>query len=224
MLGELYAGIKTVGWNINNLIYTCYNCSTGRKRRGTKWPLDVGKGEECNSRQKTQYDKNSDHSIRSHQFSQFTSVAQSCLNICNPTSHSTRSPCPSQTPEVYSNSCPSGRWCHPGISSVVPFSSCPQYHPMANRRGKWKAVTHFTFLGSKITPDCGFGHRIRKKYISWQKISVKSSYVSKSRDTTSPTNIRIVKSIVFAVFKYGWLSRTIKVSECWRINAFELWC
>ena len=37
-----------------------------------------------------------------------------------------RPPCPSQTPRVYSNSCPSSRWCHPAISSsVVPFSSCP---------------------------------------------------------------------------------------------------
>ena len=38
-----------------------------------------------------------------------------------------RHPCPSQTLGVYSNSCPSSRWCHPAISSsVVPFSSCPQ--------------------------------------------------------------------------------------------------
>ena len=39
-------------------------------------------------------------------------------------------PCPSSTPGVYSNSCPSSRWCHPTISSsVVPFSSCPQSLP-----------------------------------------------------------------------------------------------
>ena len=36
-------------------------------------------------------------------------------------------PCPSPTPRVYSNSCPSNQWCHPAVSfSVVPFSSCPQ--------------------------------------------------------------------------------------------------
>ena len=41
-----------------------------------------------------------------------------------------RSPCPSTTPRVYSNSCPLSRWCHPAISSsVVPFSSCPQSLP-----------------------------------------------------------------------------------------------
>ena len=41
-----------------------------------------------------------------------------------------RPACPSPTPGVYSNSCPSSRWCHPTISSsVVPFSSCPQFLP-----------------------------------------------------------------------------------------------
>ena len=42
----------------------------------------------------------------------------------------TRLPCPSPTPEVHSNSCPLGRWCHPIISSsVIPFSSCLQSFP-----------------------------------------------------------------------------------------------
>ena len=41
-----------------------------------------------------------------------------------------RPPCPSSTPGVHSNSCPSSRWCHPAISSsVIPFSSCPQSLP-----------------------------------------------------------------------------------------------
>ena len=39
-----------------------------------------------------------------------------------------RPPCPSLTPGVHSDSCPSSTWCHPAISSsVVPFSSCPQF-------------------------------------------------------------------------------------------------
>ena len=41
-----------------------------------------------------------------------------------------RPPCPSPTPGVHSDSCPSSQWCHPAISSsVVPFSSCPQSLP-----------------------------------------------------------------------------------------------
>ena len=41
----------------------------------------------------------------------------------------TRPPCPSRTPGVYSNSCPSSWWCHPTISSSVVSSSCPQSFP-----------------------------------------------------------------------------------------------
>ena len=45
-------------------------------------------------------------------------------------SQHTRPPCPSPTPGVHPNSCPSSWWCHPAISSsVIPFSSCPQYFP-----------------------------------------------------------------------------------------------
>ena len=45
-------------------------------------------------------------------------------------SQHTRPPCPSPTPGVYPNPCPSSRWCHPAISpSVIPFSSCPQSFP-----------------------------------------------------------------------------------------------
>ena len=41
-----------------------------------------------------------------------------------------RSPCPSPTPGVHSDSCPSSQWCHPAISSsVIPFSSCPESLP-----------------------------------------------------------------------------------------------
>ena len=47
-----------------------------------------------------------------------------------------RPPCPSPTPGVHSNSCPSSRWCHHAISSsVVPFSSCPQSLPASESLG-----------------------------------------------------------------------------------------
>ena len=62
---------------------------------------------------------------------QFSSVSQMCLTLCDPMNHSTARPlCPSPTPGVYSNSYPSSRWFHPAISSsVIPFSSCPQWLP-----------------------------------------------------------------------------------------------
>ena len=64
----------------------------------------------------------------------FSSVQFSCLVMSNSlqpheTQHA-RPPCPSPTPRVYPNPCPLSRWCHPTIlSSVVPFSSCPQSFP-----------------------------------------------------------------------------------------------
>ena len=59
-----------------------------------------------------------------------------------------RPPCPSPTPGVHSNSCPSSRWCHPAISSsVVPFSSCPQSHPAS---GSFPMSQLFTWGGPSI--------------------------------------------------------------------------
>ena len=55
---------------------------------------------------------------------------QSCLTLPPHESQHARPPCPSPTPGVDLNSCPSSWWRHPAISSsVVPFSSCPQSLP-----------------------------------------------------------------------------------------------
>ena len=64
-----------------------------------------------------------------------------------------RPPCPSPTPRVYSNSCPSSRWCHPTISSsAVPFSSCLQSFPASRvfskesvLRIRWPKYWNFSF-------------------------------------------------------------------------------
>jgi len=48
--------------------------------------------------------------------------------------------------------------------------------------------------------------------------------ILKSRDITLPTEVRLVKAIVFPVVMYGCESCTIKKAEHWRIDAFELWC
>ena len=61
---------------------------------------------------------------------QFSSVAQSCPTLWPHESQHARPPCPSPTPKVHPNSHALSLWCHPAISStVVPFSSCPQFLP-----------------------------------------------------------------------------------------------
>ena len=64
----------------------------------------------------------------------FTSVQFSCSVVSNSLrpheSQHASPPCPSPTPGVHSDSCPSSQWCHPALSSsVIPFSSCPQSLP-----------------------------------------------------------------------------------------------
>ena len=62
---------------------------------------------------------------------QFSSVQFRCSVVCDSLwpheSQHASPPCPSLTPRVHSNSCPSRRWCHSAISSSVPISPCPQY-------------------------------------------------------------------------------------------------
>ena len=59
-----------------------------------------------------------------------------------------RPPCPSPTPGVHQNSCPSSRWCHPAISSsVIPFSSCPQSLPAS---GSFPMSQLFAWGGQSI--------------------------------------------------------------------------
>ena len=58
-------------------------------------------------------------------------------------SQHTSPPCPSPTPGVHSDSCPSSRWCHPAISSsVAPFSSCPRSLPL----GSFKLLFSFVVV------------------------------------------------------------------------------
>ena len=79
--------------------------------------------------------------------SQFSrSIVSDSLQPCE--SQHPRPPCPSPTPRIHLNSCPSSRWCHPAISSsVIPFSSCPQSLPAS---GSFPMSQLFTWSGQSI--------------------------------------------------------------------------
>ena len=101
---------------------------------------------------------------RSLSFDQFSSVAQSCLTICDPHGlQHTRPSCPSPTPGVYLNSCPLSRWYRPTISSsVVPFSSCLQSFPASG--GQSIGVSASTsVLSMNIQDWCSLGWTFRFK-------------------------------------------------------------
>ena len=78
----------------------------------------------------------------------FSSVAQSCLTLCNPMDCSTPCSLSITNSQSYSNSCPLSWWCHPTISSsVLPFSSCLQSFPAT---GSFQMSQFFTAGGQSI--------------------------------------------------------------------------
>jgi len=77
-----------------------------------------------------------------------------------------------------------------------------------------ETVTDFIFLGSKITADADCSHEIKRYMLLGRKAITKLDSVVKSRDITLPTNICLVKAMVFPVVMYGCESWTIKKAEC----------
>ena len=70
-------------------------------------------------------------------------------------------------------------------------------------------VTDFIFLGSRITADGDCSHEIKRRLLLGRKAMTNLDIVLKSRDITLPTNICIVKAMIFPVVMYGcesWLS------------------
>ena len=85
-------------------------------------------------------------------------------------------------------------------------------------------VKDVIFLGSKITADGDCSHEIQRGLLLGRKALTNLDSVLKSRDTTLPTKVCIVKAMIFPVVMYGCESWTIKKAEHQRIDAFELWC
>ena len=87
-----------------------------------------------------------------------------------------------------------------------------------------ETVTDFLFLGSKITADGDCRHEIKRCLLFGRKAMTNLDSILKSRDITLTTKVHLLKAMVFPVVMYGGESWTIKKAECWRIDAFELWC
>ena len=80
------------------------------------------------------------------------------------------------------------------------------------------------FGGLQITADGDCSHEIKWCLLLGRKVITNLDSILKNRDITLPTKAHIVKAMVFPVVMYGCESWTIKKAECWRIDAFELWC
>ena len=87
-----------------------------------------------------------------------------------------------------------------------------------------EAVLDFIFWGCKITADGDCSHEIKRRLLLGRKVMTNLDSILKSRDITLPTNVCLVKAMVFPEVMYGCESWTVKKAEQQRIGAFELWC
>ena len=81
-----------------------------------------------------------------------------------------------------------------------------------------------TLFCSKITEDGDWSHETKRLLLLGGKAMNNLDSILKSRDITLPTKVHLVKAMFFPVVTYGCESWTIKKTERWWIDAFELWC
>ena len=91
---------------------------------------------------------------------------------------------------------------------------------MGKQWKQWESI----FVGSKITADGDCSHEIKRPLLLGRKVMTDLDSMLKSRDITLPTNVHLVKAMVFPVVMYGCENWTIKKAERQRIDAFDLWC
>ena len=85
-------------------------------------------------------------------------------------------------------------------------------------------VRDFILGASKITTDGECSHEIKRGLLLGRKAMTNLDIILKSRDITLPTEVHLVKAMVFPLVMYGCESWTIKKAEHQRIDAFGLWC
>ena len=76
-----------------------------------------------------------------------------------------------------------------------------------------ETVSNFIFWGSKITADGDCSHEIQRRLLLGRKVMTNLDSIFESRDIPLPTNVRLVKTMVFPVVMYGCESWTVKKAE-----------
>ena len=89
---------------------------------------------------------------------------------------------------------------------------------------EWKQQQTLFWGGSQITADGDCSHEIERCLLFGRKVMSNLDSILKSRDITLSTKVHLAKAMALPVVMYGCESWTAKKAECWRIDAFELWC
>ena len=132
-----------------------------------------------------------------------------------------RPPCPSPTPRVYSNLCPSSQWCHPTISSsVVPFSSCPQSSPAKSESVlciRWPTYWSFSF---NISPSDEHSGLISFMIDWFDLLAVQGTLKSLPQHHSSKTSILWCSAFLIVQFSHPYMTtgRTIALTRKTFVN------
>ena len=127
----------------------------------------------------------------------------------------TRPPCPSPSPEVYSNSCPLSQWCHPTISSsVVPFSSCLQSFPAS---GSFPMSQFFTSGGIGVSASAtvlpmNIQNWFPLQWTGW--ISLQSKGLSRVFSNTTVQNHQFFSAQLYS-------TNLTSIHDYWKNHSFD---
>ena len=129
-----------------------------------------------------------------------------------------RPSCPSPTLEVHSDSCPSSQWCHPAISSsVIPFSSCPQFLPASE---SFPMSQLFAWGGHSIGVS-SLASLPPKKSQGWSP-SEQTGWISlQSRDSQESSPTPQFKSIDFSALSFPYSPTLTPIHEYWKNHSLD---
>ena len=107
------------------------------------------------------------------------------------------------------------------------LAKCCLHFSLTSYQKTWKnfltnLILNWKYYCASSSHDCS--HEIKRRLLLGRKVMTNLDSIFKSRDITLPTKVRLIKAMVFPVVMYGCDSWTVKKAECWRIDAFELWC
>ena len=107
------------------------------------------------------------------------------------------------------------------IQKMKIMASTPSRH---GKSETMEIVTDFISLGSEITAGIDCSHKLKRTFAPWKKSSDKPRQHIKKQRHTWLIKVHIVKAMLLPVVMCGCQNWMIKKAECWRIDAFELWC
>ena len=127
-------------------------------------------------------------------------------------------PCPSTTPRIYSNLCPSSQWCHPAISSsVVPFSSSPQSLPAS---GSFP-MSQLFILGSQSIGASTSTSILPINIQDWFRLELTGLISLLSKGLSRVFSNTTVQSINSSMFSFLYSPTLTSIHNYWKNHSFD---